>query len=327
MTGMHLPRSALRRQRSIEDGKLGAMSDGEADRHRILSSSLPRRRSPSQFDAHQPHLQGQGGSLQQQGRRSSFVELPHYATMSKAQSAWANHHRAGDIRYTSQPHLGPNILDYDVGPPQQQQQQQQQQQTHRPQLSLRRSSGSNKGPPPLASKSQLERLNYRTSAVITKVQQQQPNQQQLTAAPTQQPPTKTSSYVPNVMSKQPQPKYVQPVSKQQSRIPDDEYLFPDLPPPPDALLEPSSDSTSATPRVQNARNDARGKKLSRQNSHSSSLDDLRQWVTSATDITIAAQQRYREATHCSTLGGGAKKRASTPSSNSSGAVRSVRCNH
>ena len=33
------------------------------------------------------------------------------------------------------------------------------------------------------------------------------------------------------------PSYQQPVSQQVNRIADDEYLFPDLPPPPDALLD------------------------------------------------------------------------------------------
>jgi hypothetical protein len=37
----------------------------------------------------------------------------------------------------------------------------------------------------------------------------------------------------------PQPSYQQPVSQQVNRIADDEYLFPDLPPPPDALLDQS----------------------------------------------------------------------------------------
>ena len=38
-------------------------------------------------------------------------------------------------------------------------------------------------------------------------------------------------------SVQPTPPYQQPVCQQVNRIADDEYLFPDLPPPPDALLD------------------------------------------------------------------------------------------
>lgn len=190
--------------------------------------------------------------------------MPHYVTMSRAskqgrqnelfsvQQLFVDHQKhqsklqKGGIKYSSQPFLnstlmGANILDYSLpGAPTSQ----------RSSGSMKRTS--NKGPPPIASKSQLDRLNYKTSAVITK------------------------------------PRYVQPVSEQTTRIANDEYLFPDLPPPPDALLDGPSNSSTTTTSVNNNKSD-----LARQSSTlSSSLDDLHQWVSSATDITMAAQQQY-----------------------------------
>ena len=67
----------------------------------------------------------------------------------------------------------------------------------------------------------------------------------------------------------PPPKYVQPVSQQES-LENSDYLFPDLPPPPDALLDNTTTSASP-PSLQ-------------QNSRCSSLDDLN-WVTSAAEMT------------------------------------------
>ena len=79
--------------------------------------------------------------------------------------------------------------------------------------------------------------------------------------------------------KQPQgppPKYQQPVSQQD--LENSEYLFPDLPPPPDAMLDTSNHTTSASPPSQ------------LENSRCSSLDDLN-WVTSAAEMSQALSQQ------------------------------------
>jgi hypothetical protein len=67
-----------------------------------------------------------------------------------------------------------------------------------------------------------------------------------------------------LQSNKPTPKYQQPVSQQ--GLEDSEYLFPDLPPPPDAMLDNGSPSQDL------------------HNSRASSLDDL-QWVTSAAELS------------------------------------------
>ncbi len=139
-----------------------------------------------------------------------------------------------------------------------------------------------KGPPPLASKAQLERLNYKTSAVITKIQPLTSTQQQRPGAP--------SGPLPH------QPRYVRPVSEQGGRIADHEYLFPDLPPPPDALLDgpvgsASSGQAGGGAVVNGGATDSTQSEL--QNSRSSSLDDLQQWVSSAADLTRARQQQQQ----------------------------------
>jgi hypothetical protein len=67
-----------------------------------------------------------------------------------------------------------------------------------------------KGPPPTASKAQLERLNYKTSAVITKVQHSLPS----------------SVMAAGGVSSQNTPRYVQPVSEQSAALRNEKYLFP-----------------------------------------------------------------------------------------------------
>ena len=77
--------------------------------------------------------------------------------------------------------------------------------------------------------------------------------------------------VPQPPPKAPKPKYQQPVSQQE--LENSEYLFPDLPPPPDALL----DNTTSENSMQ-------------QNSRCSSLDDLN-WVTSAAEMSRIQQKQ------------------------------------
>ena len=79
-----------------------------------------------------------------------------------------------------------------------------------------------------------------------------------------------------------QPKYQQPVSQQS--LEDSEYLFPDLPPPPDTILD-TNHTASASPPSQ------------MENSRCSSLDDLH-WVTSAAEMSqmtsSSASQRRQD---------------------------------
>lgn len=270
----------LQSSSSMDDLKSGALSDGEADRVNKRSNrrhQLTRRSSTLSMAG------------DQRWRLDSVA--PHYVTISRAsqqhlnqigQKAWpgpGSHFKPGQvftprklekdsIRYSSQPFLsngklGSNILDFgssptNAPPPSSMASgvsliANRQSLPHGPKTnSVRKSSLS--GPPPQASKAQLERLNYKTCAVM-----------------------------PKFKDLVPQPRYQKPVSEQASHIANDEYLFPDLPPPPDALLDDDSGKGIHLKDVNLA------------SSRSSSLDDLQQWVTSAADITAAANKAAAKA--------------------------------
>ena len=191
-----------------EEVKYGPFSDGEAEkchyRHNrpTRSRSLPRRPNSSMM-SYNPNI-------------VANVGVPHYVTLSRSalvESADARfveqqslhisnqRHLPPPItkRYSSQPHLNRNVLDYDT---------------------------CNK--PPII----------------------KPKPNHVTVQQPQKPP---------------KPKYQQPVSQQE--LENSEYLFPDLPPPPDALLDNTTSETSI-----------------QQNSRCSSLDDLN-WVTSAAEMS------------------------------------------
>ncbi len=210
--------------------------------------------------------------------------MPHYVTMSRASieavtrqqyPAWdrsgatasnggLKRLEKGGLKYSSQPFLssglGADILDYPtpVPPPDQQNR-------VATTTSSNQSSHPSKGPPPLASRTQLERLNYRTSAVITRFNANQHKNYTSSSSSSGPPQQKLS-----VQEQQQQPLYVRPISEQNSRVANDDYLFPDLPPPPDALLEPPSCPGDLV--------------------QTSSLDDLQQWVSSVADMTRSAQK-------------------------------------
>ena len=230
----------LRRQSSMDESKVGAFSDGEADRSR--DPKLRQRRSSA------------SGLREHTNVMKPYVAMPHYVTMSRATAESRSNSvfqrslsKQDTSRYSSQPFLGANILDFSlpVGNPNAM--------APEPLKPLR----PKKGPPPIASKSQLERLNYKSSAVITK-------------------PCSSENLIKVQESKlalgqqqqsQQQPRYVLPVSQQTNLIQNQDYLFPDLPPPPDALLDPPDSSQNEF-----------------QNSRSSSLDDIQQWVSSTADM-------------------------------------------
>ena len=273
----------LQRQDS-EDGRYSAYSDGEAERvSRNQGHAHHSKRRPSSSSVSGGDLMG--GSYPVVPSRM-VPPHPHYVTMSRASLEaaaglgnrpgggqlvfqqqkvgvmWGTDASSGSLtkgesRYNSQPFLataaatpsggsstllGSNILDYGG------------MSSSRP--LYRPPSASSKGPPPIASKSQLDRLNYKSSVV------------KFSGGGAGTAPAKPS----------PQPRYQTPVSQQTRRIPNDEYLFPDLPPPPDALLDNGGgDTTTDNSQIGDL-----------QNSRSSSLDDLHQWVNSATDMTMAA---------------------------------------
>ena len=205
-----------------EEVKYGPFSDGEAEkchyRHSsnrpTRSRSLPRRPNSSMM-TYSPNVLATANVAN---------VVPHYVTLSRSalvESADARfveqqslhisnqRHLPPPIakRYSSQPHLNRNVLDYDT---------------------------CNK--PPIIK----PKPNH-----VSVLPQQQPQQPQA--------------------SKPPKPKYQQPVSQQE--LENSEYLFPDLPPPPDALLDNTTSETSI-----------------QQNSRCSSLDDLN-WVTSAAEMS------------------------------------------
>ena len=135
-----------------------------------------------------------------------------------------------------------------------------------------------------------------------------------TAAATAKPLPPIQKPLPKPPTKHPKPKYQQPVSQQE--LENSEYLFPDLPPPPDALL----DNTTSENSIQ-------------QNSRCSSLDDLN-WVTSAAEMSRfqgfhTVKKDHRSNTLPNQNGGSKepisimKKRASNPVElrRSSGAIR------
>ena len=62
-----------------------------------------------------------------------------------------------------------------------------------------------------------------------------------------------------------------------------DYLFPDLPPPPDVELP-----AALRPTLAGGSGSGAGAGGDSNNSRSSSLDDLHQWVSSAADMTAAA---------------------------------------
>jgi len=285
-------RVVLRRQSSLEGSfAAGALSDGEKERRAPRHSSVGGGRQHNHHHHQNQLLHRRRASASGVPGADAGLRTPHYATMSRAaqqlylpweQTTTVNASPFGPgggvhslsrrdkyaLRYSSQPFLGSDdaggvptlnasILEYPSTSSQKASQQppaagnaaaaavsvaaaqrdksvgdsSKKAPTHMPSRPM-------KGPPPIASKAQLERLNYKSSAVINKVLKP--------ALP------------------EPTPRYVRPVSEQGSSIRNEEYLFPDLPPPPDALLEvPSSQRRQLLPDLM-------------QNSRSSSVDDLQQ---------------------------------------------------
>ena len=286
---------SLTQQAEQEDIKYGAFSDNEAERvtRRPGKSRPPLQRRTSISGPEPPSSSGGNMWMVTGGQQH-----PHYVTMSRAANAhgmqmmqqqqqqqdqrrsyhsWDRNRsgpssgngvlQKGQPKYSSQPFLNASsILDFPSGttdfPPLQPTR-------LPPNIGVGGPANSSsrlpvKGPPPLASKTQLDRLNYRSTA------------------------TRSSKFEPALPSPPPsdiiKPRYQQPVSEQTTRIANDEYLFPDLPPPPDALLDgpagmkdgSGGGSNQGTPDLQNSR--------------SSSLDDLHQWVSSAAEMAAAARQ-------------------------------------
>jgi hypothetical protein len=234
-----------RLQLSSEDVRYAAHSDGEAERS-SRSQSLRRRQSASAASTEA------SAALDW---RMVASQTPHYVTMTRATAMAIREDSRfqlmkGPTRYSSQPFLtgerslgaltvlGSNILDFNNAP------------TTAPlnkakttiiskDLSLyprSLSSMSSRPPPPTASKSQLDRLNYRTSAVmpaaaLAKFQNGENSSassgiagsgttsNSLSGPP---PPPLHSAAAQKVQ--QQQPRYQQPVSQQ--NLTNQDYLFP-----------------------------------------------------------------------------------------------------
>lgn len=221
-----------------EEIKFGPFSDGEADkchyRRTMRSRSLPRRPASSMMNYHHHPI------------------VPHYVTLSRASMLEAGDGgarlfeqqslqfssrtaAAAASEATSHHHHHPHHRPHRYSS-QPHLNQEAILDFNQPPYSSRPSAGG--GPPP---------LKMRTTSASKSKKSQEP----------QGPP----------------PKYQQPVAAQSDCIENAEYLFPDLPPPPDALLD-NTQSTSPQSLQQNSR--------------CSSLDDLN-WVTSAADMSRSLQ--------------------------------------
>ena len=254
-----------------EEIKYGPFSDTEADKchyraRNNRSRSLPRRPASSMISG-QNHYHYQCHPLQQpqapqvppQGTvmqvppASAASNLPHYVTLSRAAML-----EAGDARLFEQQSVQfrPNFGQYRSGL----------RYSSQPQLN-----GNN------ILDFQQPRMPQTPFIITTHEPEAVPPRGRPEIKP--KPRIRTLSASPHPVSKTgsgPPPKYQQPVSQQVS-LENSDYLFPDLPPPPDALLDNTTASASPDPPS------------FQQNSRCSSLDDLT-WVTSAAEMSRSLQQ-------------------------------------
>ena len=241
----------------IDDIKYGPFSDGEAEKcHNHYNSSRPRQnRSRS--------LPRRPASSMMVSYRPLNHAVPHYVTLSKSALVEAGEARLQQFEQQSFQFGG-------HAPP--------------PGGVVPASAGGGGGIPPTPNARTTSR--YGSQPSLNGILDFQdgggmPN----TVPPNLRPPVPKMKPKIKLSQKQPQqqqqpqgppPKYQQPVSQQD--LENSEYLFPDLPPPPDALLDTSNHTTSASPPSQ------------LENSRCSSLDDLN-WVTSAAEMSQALSQQ------------------------------------